>query len=57
MRRDCTADDPGTMFSLCSTGLVRPTEGGYANTEFVSEFFAHDGPDSWSHILKDWQFV
>jgi SAM-dependent methyltransferase len=43
------------MFALCSTGLVCPSEGGYANAEFASEFLAHDGPDSWSHILKGWQ--
>jgi hypothetical protein len=39
------------MFALCSTGLVCPREGGYANAELASEFLAHDGPDSWSHIL------
>ncbi len=42
------------MFSLCSTGLVRRTGSGYANAELASEFLSHNGPDSWSHILKGW---
>lgn len=43
------------MFSLCSTGLIRRTaEGGYANTPLASDFLAHDGPESWAHILRGW---
>lgn len=42
------------MFSLSSTGLVRPTDDGWCNTDLASEFLAHDGPDGWGHILRGW---
>lgn len=42
------------MFSLSSTGLVRPSDGGWSNTDLATEFLAHNGPDSWGHILRGW---
>lgn len=42
------------MFSLSTTGLVRRLDDGWANTDLATEFLAHDGPDSWAHILRGW---